>query len=228
MRQVEEELLADPDHHHEYLPALGHQPACQAAIRLLLGADSPELKEGRAFSVQSLGGTGPLRVGAEFLRHQLGCQAARFSQPTWSNHRDIFLKAGYQDVAPYPYLDDITNTLNFPSLLSCPSYSELVQVSRNEGEPACEEEVEYSPGGASFLLPAYKRVEGSYQNNGRLGGIVCMCQTWVCLPCYLAAPVTAMQHLLTCSLGRTDRHPRSYTRRSCMGRDLRTNCDLPW
>ena len=119
VRQVEEELLADPDHHHEYLPALGHQPACQAAIRLLLGADSPELKEGRAFSVQSLGGTGPLRVGAEFLRHQLGCQAARFSQPTWSNHRDIFLKAGYQDVAPYPYLDDITNTLNFPSLLSC-------------------------------------------------------------------------------------------------------------
>merc|ERR1712121_436397 len=39
VRQVEEELLAEQDHHHEYLPALGHLPACEAAIRLLLGED---------------------------------------------------------------------------------------------------------------------------------------------------------------------------------------------
>ena len=71
VRQVEEELLAEQDHNHEYLPALGYQPACQAAVRLLLGEDSQEVREGRAFSVQSLGGTGPLRLGAEFLRSDL-------------------------------------------------------------------------------------------------------------------------------------------------------------
>lgn len=119
VREVERELLTEPSHSHEYLPALGHPPACQAAIRLLLGQDSQEVAEGRAFAVQSLGGTGPLRVGAEFLRGQLGCGAVRFSQPTWTNHRDIFIKAGYTDVSPYPYWDSNTKTIDFPALLSC-------------------------------------------------------------------------------------------------------------
>ena len=119
VREVEMETLTEPDHSHEYLPALGHPPACEAAINLLLGEDSPEVKAGRAFAVQSLGGTGPLRVGAEFLREHLGCRAVRFSQPTWTNHRDIFIKAGYTDVSPYPYWDTNTKAIDFPSLLTC-------------------------------------------------------------------------------------------------------------
>ena len=119
VREVEREMVTEPDHSHEYLPALGHPPACQAAIQLLLGEDSQEVRAGRAFAVQSLGGTGPLRLGAEFLRDQLGCRAVRFSRPTWTNHRDIFIKAGYTDVAPYPYWDADTKTLDFSSLLSC-------------------------------------------------------------------------------------------------------------
>ena len=119
VREVERELLTDPGHNHEYLPALGHPPACEAAIRLLLGEESQEVAAGRAFAVQSLGGTGPIRVGAEFLRDQLGCGAVRFSQPTWTNHRDIFIRAGYTDVAPYPYWDSNTKTIDFPALLAC-------------------------------------------------------------------------------------------------------------
>ena len=119
VREVEKEMLTEVDHSHEYLPALGHPPACEAAIRLLLGEDSQEVRAGRAFAVQSMGGTGPLRVGAEFLREQLGCRAVRFSQPTWTNHRDIFIKAGYTDVSPYPYWDSNTKSLDFPALLAC-------------------------------------------------------------------------------------------------------------
>lgn len=53
------------------------------------------------------------------FRAQLGCQTARFSQPTWSNHRDIFLKVGYEEVTAYPYWDNKTKNIDFPALLSC-------------------------------------------------------------------------------------------------------------
>ena len=48
--------------------------------------------EERTVCVHSVGGTGPLRIAAELLRHQLGYHTALYSNPTWMNHRDIFLK----------------------------------------------------------------------------------------------------------------------------------------
>ena len=66
----------------------------------------------------SVGGTGPLRVGAEFLRQQVGCTVARYSEPGWSNHGDIFLAAGFTDVQPYLYWDQQGSCVNFPSLIS--------------------------------------------------------------------------------------------------------------
>jgi len=61
---------------------------------------------------QSVGGTGPLRVAAEVLRNQLGYTRALWSDPTWMNHRDIFLRAGYTHVEPYPcHRDDHENLL---------------------------------------------------------------------------------------------------------------------
>ena len=117
VREVEAEMLSEAGHSHEYLPALGRPEVNQAAVSLLLGSEAEAVTSGRAIAVQSIGGTGPLRLGAEFLRQQLGCEAARFSDPTWINHRDIFVKAGFTDVQPYPYLDYSSMTFDFDSLM---------------------------------------------------------------------------------------------------------------
>ena len=118
VRDVERELLTEADHNHEYLPALGNCRTNNSVIKLLLGS-CEAVTSGRAFSVQSIGGTGPLRLGAEFLKQQLGCNSARYSDPTWINHRDIFLKAGFSDVLPYPYWDYQQSKLDFQGLLDC-------------------------------------------------------------------------------------------------------------
>ena len=55
--------------------------------------------------LQSIGGTGPLRAGAELLRRRLGFTRAVYSDPTWINHRDIFEMAGFDRVEPYTYYD---------------------------------------------------------------------------------------------------------------------------
>ena len=66
---------------------------------------------------------------------------------------------------------------------------------RNEEELACEGEAEYSLDGVFFLLLAYKRAEGSYQNNGRPGYIVYMYQIQICPLCSLAVHVLAVRRL---------------------------------
>ena len=119
VRDVELEMMSEPDFNHEYLPALGNGNACKAAVELLLGENCEAINQGRAFAIQSLGGTGPIRVGAEFLQQQLGCDSARFSDPTWINHRDIFIKSGFTDVQAYPYWDYVNKKFHFEALMSC-------------------------------------------------------------------------------------------------------------
>merc|ERR1712037_646224 len=85
VRETEVALVSNPATTHEYLPALGSPEANRAAVELLLGSANPLVTQGRAFAIQSMGGTGPLRVGAEFLQQQLGCRSARYSDPTWKS-----------------------------------------------------------------------------------------------------------------------------------------------
>lgn len=118
VRETELAIVSDPHTNHEYLPALGTEAANQAAVQLLLG-DCAATREGRAFAVQSLGGTGPIRVGAEFLQQQIGCRLARYSDPTWINHRDIFVKSGFADVKTYPYWSNLTRAPDFDSFYQC-------------------------------------------------------------------------------------------------------------
>merc|ERR1719383_485836 len=68
---------------HEYLPVLGLESFAMASTAMLLGEDCAALKEGRAFGVQALSGTGALRNGAEFLQRQLGSRTCYYSDPTW-------------------------------------------------------------------------------------------------------------------------------------------------
>lgn len=105
VRKAEEAIVRDPGHNHAYLPALGYPATNAAALSLLLGAESAAIAEGRAFAAQSIGGTGPLRAGAELLRRRLGFTRATYSDPTWINHRDIFEMAGFERVESYKYYD---------------------------------------------------------------------------------------------------------------------------
>lgn len=67
VRKAEATILADPSYEHEYLPMEGLKSFTDAAARLILGADSAVIKEGRYVAFQALSGTGAVRIGAEFL-----------------------------------------------------------------------------------------------------------------------------------------------------------------
>jgi len=117
VRKAEQCLANDPSLNHAYLPTLGIPEVNKAAIGLLLGDKHPAIKEDRTICVHSIGGTGPLRIAAELLNRQLGYHTALYSNPTWMNHKDIFIKAGFTNVEPYPYEVNENHQLKLDLLL---------------------------------------------------------------------------------------------------------------
>ena len=100
-----------------YLPMDGLKPYNQATQALLLGENSPARKAGRAVTVQTLGGSGALKVGADFLKKYFPESEVWVSQPTWENHIAIFNGAGIQSHF-YPYFDAATNGVNLDGMLA--------------------------------------------------------------------------------------------------------------
>ncbi|MGH9841104.1 MAG: aromatic amino acid transaminase [Blastocatellia bacterium] len=84
--------------------------------KLLFGPDSQVLAEGRAVTVQGLGGTGSLKIGADFLRRFLPDSQVWISSPSWENHQMLFEAAGFK-VNSYPYYDPETHGLDFNGML---------------------------------------------------------------------------------------------------------------
>ncbi|SDU07410.1 amino acid aminotransferase [Halopseudomonas salegens] len=99
-----------------YQPMEGLASYDAAVQRLLFGPDSPLLDAGRLITAQSLGGTGALKLGADFLQRQAGKRMVAISNPSWENHRAIFEAAGY-DVVAYPYYDPKTHGLDLDGML---------------------------------------------------------------------------------------------------------------
>lgn len=83
VKKTEIEIAESLEIDHEYLPVCGGEGFTKASVTLLLGEDSPAIKENRALGVQSLSGTGALRIGAEFLTRKLGRNVVYYSEPTW-------------------------------------------------------------------------------------------------------------------------------------------------
>lgn len=81
--------LAEGTLNHEYLPVLGWENFTKASTEFLLGENSPALKEKRALGVQSLSGTGALRLGGEFLARKLKRSVVYYSDPTWGRQTTI-------------------------------------------------------------------------------------------------------------------------------------------
>jgi aromatic-amino-acid transaminase len=98
-----------------YLPIDGLPAYDKAVQQLLLGSDSELIATGRAITVQALGGTGGLRVGADFLRKFSATSSVRISDPSWENHRALFEGAGFT-VENYPYYDAATHGLAFEAM----------------------------------------------------------------------------------------------------------------
>lgn len=99
----------------------GYQPiegpaAYNAAVQeLLFGKDSDLLQEGRVVTCQSLGGTGALKIGADFLKRLLPAATVFISNPSWENHRQLFEAAGFV-VMDYAYYDPTTRGVDFAGM----------------------------------------------------------------------------------------------------------------
>ena len=102
---------------HGYLPIDG-LAAYDAAVKdLVFGADSEPVKSGRVATVQALGGTGGLKVGADFLKQLSPKAKVLISDPSWENHRALFSAAGFT-VKSYRYYDAQTRSLDFEGMLA--------------------------------------------------------------------------------------------------------------
>ncbi len=113
VKEAERRLL-DVENNKSYLPIDGLARYGELARQLLLGN---AVDDERTASVQTPGGTGALRVAADFARRALGASRIWCSQPTWANHANIFSAAGL-DVQSYGYLDDSGSGLDFEGMLS--------------------------------------------------------------------------------------------------------------
>lgn len=101
-----------------YLPMEGLAEYRSAVLPLLFGNDHPCLKENRVAIAQTLGGSGALRIGADFLKKYHPTATVWVSDPTWENHKDIFAGAGFK-VNAYPYFDNKTLSVNFEEMVNC-------------------------------------------------------------------------------------------------------------
>ncbi|WP_437880469.1 amino acid aminotransferase [Pseudomonas sp. LRF_L74] len=99
-----------------YLPIEGIAAYDSAVQKLLLGNDSPLIAEGRVVTTQSVGGTGALKTGADFLKRLLPNAVVAISDPSWENHRALFESAGFP-VQNYRYYDAASNGVNRAGLL---------------------------------------------------------------------------------------------------------------
>ncbi|RLK33729.1 amino acid aminotransferase [Cupriavidus plantarum] len=114
--EAEAALLADMGP-RPYLPMSGMAAYRQAVQALVFGEDNPARVDGRIATLQTLGGSGALRVGADFLKRYFPNTELWLSDPSWENHRVVFERAGFK-VNSYPYYDPATGGLKFDEMLA--------------------------------------------------------------------------------------------------------------
>jgi aromatic-amino-acid transaminase len=99
-----------------YLPIDGIAAYDKAVQGLVFGADSDAVKAGRIATIQAVGGTGGLKVGADFLKRMNPAAKVLISDPSWENHRALFEGAGFE-VGTYPYYDAARRGVAFDAML---------------------------------------------------------------------------------------------------------------
>jgi aromatic-amino-acid transaminase len=112
-----ERQLAESPKPRGYLPIDGIPAYDRSVQELVFGADSAALRDGRIATVQTLGGTGGLKVGADFMKRLNPQSRVLISDPSWENHRALFTQAGFE-VGTYPYYDADTRGIRFGAMLA--------------------------------------------------------------------------------------------------------------
>jgi aromatic-amino-acid transaminase len=116
VRRAEAQMLAEGAA-KPYLPIEGSAATRAAVQQLLFGAGHEALASGRVATLQTVGSSGGLRVGADFIHRWLPESAIWVSDPSWENHRAMFEGAGVR-VHTYPYYDSATGGLAFDAMLA--------------------------------------------------------------------------------------------------------------
>lgn len=101
-----------------YLPIEGAANYRAAVQALLWGAEHEAVKAGRIATIQTIGGSGALKIGADLLKRYFPQSEVWVSSPTWDNHRAMFEGAGFV-VHDYPYYDAETCGVKFDEMLAC-------------------------------------------------------------------------------------------------------------
>ena len=115
--QAAEKQMMESPKARGYLPIDGIAAYDSAVKGLVFGADSEPVTSGRVAAVQCIGGTGGLKVGADFLKRLNPNAKVLISDPSWENHRALFTNAGFT-VESYPYYDAATRGINFDGMLA--------------------------------------------------------------------------------------------------------------
>lgn len=116
VRKAELQVVAEAGP-RPYLPMEGAANFRSAVQGLLFGAAHPALQEGRIATIQGVGSSGGLKVGADFIKRYFPDSAIYVSDPTWDNHRAVFEGSGLE-VKTYPYYDAKTGGLRFAEMLA--------------------------------------------------------------------------------------------------------------
>ncbi len=116
VRLAEQRLAADPKP-RGYLPIDGFPDYTRSVRELVFRADSAAVAEGRVVTVQALGGTGALKVGADFLRRFAPEAKVLISDPSWENHEALFTRAGFT-VETYRYYDADAKGVDFEGMIA--------------------------------------------------------------------------------------------------------------
>lgn len=114
VKQAEEKILKN-ENTKNYLDIEGMHSFNTATQYLLFGKDDNIVPKKNMRTVQTPGGTGALRVAADFIINNTNSRRIWISSPSWVNHRNIFLAAGFE-VCTYPYYNNVTHLINFDEL----------------------------------------------------------------------------------------------------------------
>lgn len=116
VRRAESTLAANATP-HTYLPIDGLAAYDKAVQELVFGTNSKVTQDKRVVTAQAIGGTGALKLGADFLKRFASNAQVWISDPSWENHRALFESAGFV-VNNYPYFDAATHGVNFAGMLA--------------------------------------------------------------------------------------------------------------
>ena len=155
VRKAEAQLL-EKGGAKPYLPIEGNADFRRAVQTLLFGAGSKAVAEGRVVTLQTVGSSSALKVGADFIKRWFPGSGVWVSDPTWDNHRSMFEGAGIK-VSTYPYYDAATGGLKFDAMLA--ALSDLAPRSIVLLHACCHNPtgVDLTPAQWETLIPVFKR-----------------------------------------------------------------------